>query len=55
MNAVSSVKKFVANNKTTIIVAAVALTAIAVMQKGLNQHNDFLKKHDLFDEFISGE
>lgn len=51
----SAAKKFVVNNKTALVVTAVALTGAYVMRKALEQHNDFLKENDLFEKFHSAE
>lgn len=49
------VKKFWADHKTKIVVTiVVALTAATVVQRfAINQHNDFLKDKNLFDEFYA--
>ena len=47
--------RFVRRNKTRIlVVTTVALGGVvALQQKGIQQHNDFLKEHNLFDKFYS--
>lgn len=50
-----STKKFVVRNQTRILLTttAVATTAAVIMRIGLKQHNDFLKDHDLYEEFYA--
>lgn len=50
---VASIKKFWADNKTRILTTALVITSTAVVLQrgGLKQHDDFLKEHDLYDEF----
>jgi hypothetical protein len=51
----ASAKDAVVRNKTKILATtAVIATAIAVVERiGINQHNDFLKEHDLYEEFYT--
>lgn len=51
----ATVKNFVVRNQTKILVtvAAVATTATVIQQIGIKQHNDFLKEHDLYEEFYA--
>jgi len=46
-------KNFWAAKKTTIltVVAVTGVTTAALMRVGLNQHDKFLKEHDLYDEY----
>jgi hypothetical protein len=46
---------FVVRNKTKIVVAvaATAVVVIAAQRAGLNQHNEFLKEKNLFDEYYA--
>lgn len=54
---VRSFKNAVKRNQTLInTTAIVALSAVVVVMKfGLNQHDEFLKEHDLYDEFYQPE
>lgn len=51
----SSAKKFVQDHQTIILGTATVLTTTAVVLQrvGLNQHNDFLEKKGLRDEFYA--
>lgn len=53
--AVARAKKFVVEHKTAIAVTATAAICIAVNRVALKQHNDFLRDHDLYDEFYASE
>jgi hypothetical protein len=48
-------KNFVVAHKTGILVTAlvVTTTACVLMKNGISQHNQFLKDHDLFEEFYN--
>lgn len=46
-------KNFVAAHKTALAVTATAVICIAINQRALQQHNDFLKEHDLYDTFYA--
>lgn len=50
-----SAKNIVRRNQTKILATvAVVTTTIAVVQQiGLQQHNEFLKDHDLFDTYYA--
>ena len=50
-NAVASTKDFVSRHKTKLAVIATATICLALNRAALSQHNDFLKEHDLYDEF----
>lgn len=47
----ASVKEFVVKHKTTLAVAATATICLAANRAALKTHNDFLKEHDLYDEY----
>lgn len=51
----ASVKDFVSRNKTKILAGTtiVATTIVVLQQRGFKLHNDFLREHDLFDEFYA--
>lgn len=53
MKIVESTKSFVRRNKTRVLITTTAIsTAVAVVQyKAVNQHNEFLKDHDLYAEY----
>ena len=53
----NSVKKFWADHKTKILTATtvISIAGAALMKVGLNQHDNFLKEHDLYDEFYNPE
>lgn len=53
--ALVSAKNKIAANKTKILgtLAVVATTAAVLQQKGIKQHNEFLKEKDLYDEFYT--
>lgn len=57
MNQIPSAKNVWARNKNRIIITAavVATTAAVIMKQGLNQHDAFLKEHDLYNEFYQPE
>jgi hypothetical protein len=48
-----SAKNSVVRNKTKILgtIAVVSTTAVAIQRYAINQHNDFLKEKNLYDEF----
>jgi hypothetical protein len=50
-----STKNFVRRHQTQILITTtVVATAIALgMKKGLNEHDEFLKEHDLYDEYYT--
>lgn len=54
-NTLVSTKNFVVRNKTALLVATAAIAVIAIQQKGMKQHNDFLKEHNLYDSFYASE
>jgi len=49
--ATASTKKFVVKHKTKLAVAATATVALVLHTQVVSQHNDFLEKHGLMDEF----
>lgn len=53
--AIISAKDAVVRNKTKLLVGALAISAaiIAAQRAGLNEHNQFLKEHDLYDEYYA--
>ena len=55
MNKIAAAKEFVVRNKKTIIVGAVAIAAVSIMKVGLNQHDEFLREHDLYEAFYHSE
>jgi hypothetical protein len=46
-------KNFVVKHKTAVAVATTVAVMTAINNKALSQHDDFLKQHDLYDEFYS--
>jgi len=54
---IASVKKFWADNKTKILATTTVLSVLVAvgMRAGLDQHDEFLKEHDLFDEYYRPE
>ncbi len=57
LNKLATAKKYVADRKTKILVAAltVTTTATVLMRAGLVQHDNFLKEHDLYETFYNPE
>lgn len=53
MPSIDSVKKFVRDHKTTLAVTATTIVLTAVHIKIIDNHNEFLKEHDLLDTFYS--
>jgi hypothetical protein len=51
----AAAKKFVVRHKTAVAVVATASVCVALNRVALQQHNDFLKEHDLYDEFYASE
>jgi hypothetical protein len=49
------VKKFVRNHKTAITIVATATAVHMIHRIGLNQHDDFLKEHGLYETFYNPE
>lgn len=54
---VTTTKNYIVKNKTAIISAiAIGLTAAVIAQKGvLNSHDEFLRLHNLYNEFYNLE
>ncbi len=54
---VVSTRNFVARNKNRILVTAlvVTTTTTVLMRMGLNQHDNFLKEHNLYEAFYHME
>lgn len=52
-----ALKEYWADNKTTILVSltVTSVTVALLMRHGLNQHDAFLKAHDLYDAFYMPE
>lgn len=48
-------KNFVVKHKTAILVTAlvVTTTTCVLMRSGIAQHNQFLKDHELYEEFYA--
>lgn len=57
MKNLAAAKNYVVRNRTKILIAvAVTSTTVAVLQgRGIKMHNEFLKEHNLFDEFYFPE
>lgn len=49
----NSLKNFVNRHKTGILLGALFATSVTVFfqRRGLNQRNEFLKKHNLYEQF----
>jgi hypothetical protein len=50
-----STKNFVVRHKTAVAVATTVLVLQACNRKALDQHDQFLKEHDLYNEFYTPE
>lgn len=55
MNIVTPTKKFVREHRVAIAVVGTSIAWIAIMQRAMKQHNDFLKEKGLYDEFWTEE
>jgi len=53
MTKIALVKKFVSDHKVVIAVVATAAVSVALDRVRVTQMHEFLKEHDLFDEFYS--
>lgn len=53
--ATASTKNFVVRHKTAVAVTATVLVLQACNRAALNQHNEFLKEHDLYEKFYTPE
>jgi hypothetical protein len=51
----ATTKNFVARHKTAVAVVATATVAYVIHSKALDQHNEFLKEHGLFEQFYTPE
>jgi hypothetical protein len=51
--AATSTKKFVIKHKTAITVVATSAVWYTINRAAVNQHDDFLKEHDLYEEFYT--
>jgi hypothetical protein len=51
----NSTKKFVIENRAALmgIVTGIAVTSAIISRIALSQHEDFLKEHDLYEEFYN--
>lgn len=49
------VRNFVNRHKVAISVTATAATCLVLNRIALRQHDEFLKEHDLYDEFYFPE
>lgn len=47
------VRDFVNRHKVAIAVTATAATCLVLNRIALKQHDEFLKEHDLYDEFYT--
>lgn len=48
---IRATKKFVSDHKVAIAVTATSIVWYSLVRRNLNVQNEFLKEHDLFDEF----
>lgn len=53
INVYRPTKTFVQKHKTALAVVATTIVCAAIAKKGLEQHNEFLKEHDLYDTFYA--
>jgi len=53
MNKIATAKKFVARHRVAIAVTATTIVLTAVHMKIVDNTNEFLREHDLFDEFYA--
>jgi hypothetical protein len=53
MNKIATAKKFVARHRVAIAVTATTIVLTAVHMRIVDDTNEFLKEHDLFDEFYA--
>lgn len=53
--AVASTKKFVTKHKFALGVTAGLTAGLALNKRNMNMVDDFLRKHDLYDEFWMSE
>lgn len=51
----TSTKNFVVKHKTALTVAATTTVCFVVHRVAINQHNDFLKEHGLYEQFYTPE
>jgi hypothetical protein len=52
---VVSTKNFVVRHKTAVAVAVTATVLTVINRKALDQHDEFLKEHGLYNEFYTPE
>jgi len=50
-----SVKNELKRHKVVIAVTATAAVCFAINRRAIKQHNEFLKEHDLYEEFYTPE
>jgi hypothetical protein len=55
MNKIALVKKFVSDHKVVIAVVATATVSVALDRVRVVQMHNFLKEHNLLDEFYSAD
>lgn len=46
-------QSFVRKHKTAIAVTATVIVCAVISKKGMQQHDDFLKEHGLYEEFYA--
>lgn len=51
----SSTKKFVVDHKVAVAVVITTVVLVSINRQALREHNDFLKEHNLYEEFYSFE
>ena len=51
----AAAKAAVVRNKTRILVTTTVMmtAAVAIQARGLHMHNEFLREHDLYDEYYT--
>jgi len=54
-NKIAAAKKFIADHKVAIAITGTAASCLYLNRVALRQHDDFLKEHDLYDEFYNAE
>jgi hypothetical protein len=52
---VNRFKNFVARHRVALAVTATAVTCLALNQHAIRSHNEFLREHDLYNEFYTPE
>jgi hypothetical protein len=51
----AATKQFVAKHKVAIAVTTTAVLCLGINRMALKQHDDFLKEHNLYEEFYAPE